>query len=114
LHYDASLVPLKRERAYFEEHESASHPLLPGMKQAGDLYGLQEGGVRWMAWDDEVVCHAFEVDAWQPIECPPSGWNAETIKKLVSDGGGAAAWAGGESSNLSDEDREALEALGYL
>ncbi|MBZ0114848.1 MAG: sulfatase, partial [Thermoanaerobaculia bacterium] len=115
LHHDDSLVPRKRERAYFEEHESAPHPLLAGMRLAGDLYGFQEGTLRWMAWDDEVVCRTFEGGAWRPVECPPGEWNAETIRQAISaDEEGSAPSAPGEPADLSDEDREALEALGYL
>jgi hypothetical protein len=68
-----------------------------------------------MAWDDEVVCHAFESDVWRRIECPPGEWNAETIGQAIgADGAGAAQGGAEDPSNLSDEDREALEALGYL
>ncbi len=114
--------PGDRSRVYFEEHVSQVHPL-PNthLLLAPHAYGAQSRSSRLLAWDGGQECArraggeaaAPSSYGWREVECPDDSAEAlEALEKRLGrpdpvevDPAGAA---------LSDEDREALRALGYL
>ena len=118
--------PGDRARVYFEEHASAVHPL-PNthLLLARHAYGAQSRSARLLAWEGGQQC-ARRSDGgapgsssrspaydWREVACPDDSDEAlAALEKRLGrpdpvevDPAGAA---------LSDEDREALRALGYL
>ncbi len=102
-----------RPRVFLEEHESLVHPLIPGQKVADHLYGVQALRSHRVVWPGGQICLGRENGAWQGVECPPDGDRVyDHLRDLLGTDPAAATQAG--DAVLSPEEREALEALGYL
>jgi|GEM_PF-1695510 len=119
--------PGDRSRVYFEEHASAVHPL-PNthLLLARHAYGAQSRSSRLLAWDGGQECarrgggepagdaqDAPRGYGWREVDCPDDG--AEALAALEYRlGRPEPAEVDPSGATLSDEDREALRALGYL
>lgn len=101
-----------RRFVVLEEHEFLIHPLPKFMKVARNLYGIQREDFRQLAWEDGDECARLRDGQWilEPCTAGRDGVLA-SLAELLHIGDHAAPAMEGE---LSDEERESLEALGYM
>ncbi len=105
----------RRSVALFEEHAGPVHPLVNRhLFLADHLWGLRRARRRRVLWKDGERCAELAPagGAWQEVPCPPDKGRilAALQQRLGAPDEAAAARAG----ELSEKDREALRALGYL
>ncbi len=111
---DGSEAVLQQRREVFmEEHESRIHPLFANMMLARHMYGIQELDRREVVWDGGSKCESRVGDGWVLGPCG-ANWSErlewlQTLAELPLDRGVSE-----QSGTLSDEERERLEALGYV
>lgn len=111
---DGSEAGLQQRREVFmEEHESRIHPLFANMMLARHMYGIQELDRREVVWDGGSECESRVAGGWENDPCEVV-WNdrmewLQTLAELPLDRGVSE-----HSGGLSDEERERLEALGYV
>jgi hypothetical protein len=99
----------------FEEHASRVHPLPPGdpLYVADHLWGYQGAARRAVVWRGGAECRRRGGDgAWRGAGCPDDG--SRLLAALLEALGEPPAGAAAEAGELSDDQRAALEALGYL
>ena len=103
--------PLRRF-AVLEEHEFLVHPLPKFMKVARSLYGVQRPQARRLVWEGGEECAQLVDGHWQTAPCEtPRESVLSSLEELLGHSGEPHAAEGVE---LSDAEREGLEALGYL
>ncbi len=104
----------RRSLALFEEHGGRVHGLVNRHLYLADhLWGMRQARLRRVFWQGGEKCAQLaDGGAWNPVACPPGGDRilAAIQKRLGAPEEGAAAATG----SLSEKDREALKALGYL
>lgn len=104
----------RRSVALFEEHASLVHPLANRHLYLADhLWGLRQPRRRRVLWEDGERCaERTAAGAWNPVPCAHDRGRilAAILQRLGGPDREAAAMAG----EVSEGDREALEALGYL
>jgi hypothetical protein len=108
----AAALELRRE-VFMEEHESRIHPLFANMMLARHMYGIQGLDRREVVWDGGSECEFWVAGGWQTGPCQ-ADWS-ERLQWLQNLAGlpldhGISEHAG----SLSQEERERLEALGYV
>lgn len=100
-----------RPYVLFEEHQSLIHPLRDSMKIAPSVYGVQRLSSHRVVWEGGQSCLERRADGWASAPCPEDG--AEVLARLEALLGTPVTVEEGDRP-LSEEDRKALEALGYL
>jgi arylsulfatase A-like enzyme len=102
-----------RTRVYMEEHESRVHPLFENMMIAPHLYGIQQAGWRELLWEGGASCATGGPGSWHGAACAV-GWEERlaALGSLVSLPADRGVSSAGEQ--LSDAERQSLEALGYV
>ena len=104
-----------RGRVFFEEHRSRVH-LLPNahLRLGYDVYGVESLAARRVLWEGGQQCaRRAEGDlGWRSVPCGEgdAGAALEALHKRL----GRPASGDYSADELSDEDRAALTALGYL
>ncbi|HSL82660.1 MAG TPA: sulfatase [Thermoanaerobaculia bacterium] len=104
-----------RRPVLFEEHASRVHPMMrrTHLYVAHHLWGYQGAGRRAVVWHGGAECRRRDRDGvWRAEECPDDG--ARLLAALVETLGEPPADAAAEGGELSEDQRAALEALGYL
>ena len=101
-----------RSRVFMEEHESRIHPLFTHMKIAPSVYGIQELVHREVVWQGGMDCGRLVGDHWTTDPCAAS-WEAR-LAELADIAHALDRRDGGDVGVLSEAEREALEALGYV
>ena len=104
----------RRSVALFEEHAGRVHGLSNShMYLADHLWGLRQPRRRRVLWDDGERCARLAAGGvWNQVPCSPGGERILTAIQghLGTPDEESARMAGA----LSEKDREALKALGYL
>ena len=104
--------PAPRDRTLFmEEHESIVHPLFDNMAIADHLFGVQRSARREVIWDGGIECEELVAGTWDEVRCE-QGWR-ERLEELRRYDVVLSKNASPEHG-LTDSDRRALEALGYI
>jgi len=101
-----------RSRVFMEEHESRIHPLFAHMKIAPSVFGIQELARREIVWQGGVECSRVVSDRWTTDRCDAS-WEAR-LAELASVARALERRDEADVGVLSEAEREALEALGYV
>lgn len=103
----------QRRHVLFEEHRSRVHPLVvDSLRIAGHLWGLQGRRVRQVVWEGGAQCQRRSADGWRTGPCPGDPERVlSALQQVLGTPPGDAAEVAGE---LSEKQREALRALGYL
>jgi hypothetical protein len=96
-----------------EEHESRVHPLFENMMIAPHLYGIQQRRWREALWEGGSSCATGVPGSWREVACLVA-WEERLAElgRLVALPADRGVSSAGEQ--LSDTERQALEALGYL
>jgi len=100
-----------RETVYMEEHHTRIHPLFENMSLAPHLFGLRRPELLEMVWRGGNLCEREIGGEWRTVACGV-GWRerldqlAALAKRPLTEGV--------SSGELSDAERERLEALGYI
>ncbi len=110
--------PGDRGRVFFEEQVNRIH-LLPNLhlRLADDVYGAASAAARRVVWEGGQQCarRAGEGGGWHPVACEGSAEAAlAALRQRLGDPRAEAPPGGHSAAALSDEDRAALRALGYL
>ena len=101
-----------RSLVFFEEHESIVHPLPPDLRIAGHVYGIQGWRTRRVVWPQGQDCARREEEGWRAEPC--RGDARETLARIQQVLGKPQTESSDQGRGMSEQDREALEALGYL
>jgi arylsulfatase A-like enzyme len=101
-----------RSRVFMEEHESRIHPLFAHMKIAPSVYGIQELAHREVIWQGGMDCGRLSGDRWSTDRCGAS-WQ-DRLTELADVARALERRDEAEVGVLSEAEREALEALGYV
>jgi arylsulfatase A-like enzyme len=102
-----------RTTVYMEEHESRIHPLFENMAIAPHLYGIQQRSWREVLWEGGGSCATGVPGSWRDAACTVA-WEERLAElgRLVALPADRGVNSAGDQ--LSDTERQALEALGYL
>ncbi len=95
---------------FLEEHESRVHPLPPRLKIAFHVYGAQRPRRRQIVWKGGGECARIVSHGWQEEPCETS--SAAALERIQKTLGRPAKVT--DAGQLSQEEQEALRALGYL
>jgi len=101
-----------RSFVWLEEHESLVHPLPPGLRIARHVYGIQGLRNRRVVWPQGQDCARREEHGWRPEPC--RGEVEAVLGRIQRLLGPPDTERSDQGRGMSEEDREALEALGYL
>lgn len=101
-----------RSFVWLEEHESLVHPLPSGLRLARHVYGIQGLRNRRVVWPQGQDCARREDGGWRPEPC--RGEVEAVLDRIRQVLGPPATERSDQGRGMSEEDREALEALGYL
>lgn len=101
-----------RSRVFMEEHESRIHPLFAHMKIAPSVYGIQELAHREVIWQGGMDCGRLSGDRWTTDRCGAT-WQ-DRLTELADVARALERRDEAEVGVLSEAEREALEALGYV
>jgi arylsulfatase len=104
---------VKRSAVFMEEHEMRIHPLFDNMKIAPSIFGIQQADFRQEVWRGGTTCYRRRGSAWSEARCTVD-WPArlEELEASINHPVGSPEAVG--ESDLSDEMRQRLEALGYI
>ncbi len=100
-----------RRLLFMEEHESRVHPLPRRLKIASDVYGVQRDRERLIVWEGGLECARRTPKGWRDEPCRSS---REAVLERVQEALGASPPTTEGGTELDEEAREALKALGYL
>lgn len=103
-----------RAHVLFEEHAARNHPLtVEHLRIADHLWGYQGSARRAVVWRGGAECRRRgRGGAWRTEACPDDG--ARVLAALLEALGHPPADGAAEAGELSEDQRAALEALGYL
>jgi len=101
-----------RSFVFVEEHESIVHPLPPDLRIAGHVYGIQGLRTRRVVWPQGQECARRDEGEWRAEPC--RGDAQETLARIQRVLGKPQTESSDQGRGMSEQDREALEALGYL
>lgn len=101
-----------RSFVFVEEHESIVHPLPPDLRIAAHVYGIQGLRTRRVVWPQGQECARRDGEGWRAEPC--RGEAQETLARIQQVLGKPQTESSDQGRGMSEQDREALEALGYL
>lgn len=101
-----------RSFVFLEEHESIVHPLPSDLRIAAHVYGIQGLRTRRVVWPQGQECARREAGEWRPEPC--RGEARETLARIQQVLGKPQTESSDQGRGMSEQDRRALEALGYL
>jgi len=107
-------APARKDRrtVFMEEHRHRIHPLFENMKIADHLFGLQRLRSREIVWNGGIRCSERVGSIWNDAICPTT-WS-DRLDELAAFARSWESTTGDQERVLSDEERERLEALGYV
>jgi hypothetical protein len=105
-----------RERPFVlvEEHVSRSHNPPESKRIAEHIYGIQRAFSQRIVWEHGQSCRRRRGERWPETPCPPSLEQAHARLRDLLGSPLFPVAAPPDGELLLEEEREALEALGYL